>query len=129
VDPYIHRLTDEYKSFIFFTTTCFGCLPENRQNIHDISYTVPISHTSSYSYNILLFWHLLYSHFTSRRSPAKVSFTKLFAISNHSAECAPLSLNLSYIVCRSSANFNTVGLLREGNLNLVFTVKVVELNG
>jgi hypothetical protein len=28
----------------------------------------------------------------------------------------PLSLNLSYITCRSSAIFNTVGSLHDGNL-------------
>jgi hypothetical protein len=80
-----------------------------------------------YSDNILLFWHLLRRHFASRRWPAKGSFRKFFATSNHSAKCAPLSLNLSYITHRSSAIFNTIGPLREGNL--VFTVKVVELDG
>jgi hypothetical protein len=80
----------------------------------------------SYSDSILLFWHLLHEHFTSRWSPAQASSRKFFAISNHSAECAPLSPNPSYISCRSWAIFNTVGSLHEGNL--VFIVKVVELN-
>jgi hypothetical protein len=81
----------------------------------------------SYSDSILLFRHLLHRHFTSRRSPAKAIFRKFFAISNHSAECAPLLLNPSYIARRSSTIFITVSSLREGNL--VFTVKVVELDG
>jgi hypothetical protein len=41
-------------------------------------------------------------------SPAKASLRKFFTTSNHSTECAPLSLNLSYIVRWSSAIFNTV---------------------
>jgi hypothetical protein len=81
----------------------------------------------SYSDNILLFRYLLHGHFASRRSLAKASFRKFFAISNHSAECAPLSLNSSYIIHRSSIIFNTVGSLRK--LNLTFTVKVLELDG
>jgi hypothetical protein len=80
----------------------------------------------SYSDNILLFDHLLHGHFASRRPPAKASFRKFFATSNHSTECAPLSLNPSYIVRQSSTIFNTVGLLCEENL--VFTVKVAELD-
>jgi hypothetical protein len=81
----------------------------------------------TYSNNIILFRHLLHWYFASRRTPAKASFTKFFAISNHSVECAPLSLNPSYIARRSSTIFNTVGSLCEENL--VFTVKMVELDG
>jgi hypothetical protein len=81
----------------------------------------------SYADNILLFWHLLHGHFALRRSPAKASFRKFFAISNHSAECAPLLLNPSCITRRLSAIFNIVGLLHEGNL--VFTINVFELDG
>jgi hypothetical protein len=81
----------------------------------------------SYSDNILLFWHLLHGHFALRRSPAKASFRKFFATSNHSAECAPLSLNPSYIACWSSSIFNTISSLPEENL--VFILKVVELDG
>jgi hypothetical protein len=82
----------------------------------------------SYSDNILLFRHLLHGHFASRQSPTKASFRKFLTISNHSAESAPLSLNPSYIArLFYSAIFNTVVSLREGNL--VFTVKVVELDG
>jgi hypothetical protein len=47
----------------------------------------------------------------SRWSLAKASIRKFFATLNHSTECAPLSLNPSYIVCRSSAIFNTIELL------------------
>jgi hypothetical protein len=79
----------------------------------------------SYSDNILLFWHLLHGHFASRWSPVKASFRKFFAISNHSTECVPLSLNLSYIAHRSLAIFNIVGSLHKRNL--VFTVKVSSL--
>jgi hypothetical protein len=54
----------------------------------------------SYSDNNILFRHLFHGHFTSRRSPAKASFSKFFAISNHSTECATLLLNPSYIARR-----------------------------
>jgi hypothetical protein len=81
----------------------------------------------SYSNSILLIRHLLHGHFAPWWSPAKVSFRKFFATSNHSVESAPLSLNPPYIAHWSLAIFNTVGLLREGNL--VFIVKVVELDG
>jgi hypothetical protein len=79
----------------------------------------------SYSDNILLFRHLLHGHFASRCSPAKASFRKFFTISSHLVEWAPLSLNLSYIACRSLAIFNTVSSLHDENL--VFIVNVSSL--
>jgi hypothetical protein len=62
--PYIRQLTDECKSFIVFTTTCFGCLPRwgaskigklynNMTHNNDIYDTTSISHTYDQIHNIV----------------------------------------------------------------------------